>query len=289
VSNLLLQPHPCDWTFAGYARNIGAISLGIFFILAVMQPFEINLLPTSEALKIGFAFGMLMMVVGMLMLGWTRVFPAWFAEKSWTLGKQMIWSSSNFLLVALANMLLGSWLLPHANIFSHFGVTLFITLVVGLLPYLLMTFISHNQQLKRYAKQAATLSSNVGVPESTPEGQSEAPLPFLAEDGILPPIYASDWLFLEAEGNYLRIWVRKESGITDFRLRSTLKEQELALANVEGIFRSHRAFLINLKQVQSIEGNAAGYRLTLDPSIPPVPVSRSRTKAFQAAFGPTPL
>ena len=61
VANLLLQPHPCDWTFAGYARNIGAISLGIFFILAVMQPFEINLLPTSEALKIGFAFGMLMM------------------------------------------------------------------------------------------------------------------------------------------------------------------------------------------------------------------------------------
>ena len=57
-------------------------------------------------------------------------------------------------------------------------------------------------------------------------------------------------------------------------LRSSLKRIEIQNP-YNYIVRSHRAYIVNLKWIHKIEGNAAGYKLHLKDTEITVPVSRN--------------
>jgi len=255
----------------------------ISFVLLVFQPFGLNNLENPRRFWVGLGFGGVSFLMGQLSYLWVLVQPRWFAERTWTLGKEFLWAVYVFFAEALGVMLGGQLMIPEEKMFSQFGVVLLITIAVGLFPYLIMVYINHNRCLKRYLLEAQQLETE--LEKNKPDTVSNDPvLPFTDETGLLPPIRRSQWLFLEAEGNYLRLWMRHDGQVNDYRLRNTIKDMYKRLDKEISCFQSHRAFLINLNQVQHIEGNSAGYRLRLDAALPSVPVSRARTQAFREAM-----
>jgi uncharacterized membrane protein len=81
---------------------------------------------------------------------------------------------------------------------------------------------------------------------------------------------ASDFLYAEAEQNYVTLHYLQRGQAEERLFRSTLAEIESQLPNA---IRVHRSFLLNSQRVQSIEGNARKRRARLVGSEREIPVS----------------
>lgn len=91
-----------------------------------------------------------------------------------------------------------------------------------------------------------------------------------------------EFLFAKADGNYLEIMMLHDGETKKLLKRMTLKEFETQLKLPDQITRTHRSYLVNLHQVDSLAGNAQGYQLNLKHCAQSIPVSRGMIPSFES-------
>ncbi len=94
----------------------------------------------------------------------------------------------------------------------------------------------------------------------------------------------TDFLFAEAEGNYISIYYKKNGKTERRQLRQTMKQLATELQDYPKIMRIHRAYLVNLDHIAHVEGNSQGYKLNIDGYNGEIPVSRGFIADFNEAF-----
>ena len=85
----------------------------------------------------------------------------------------------------------------------------------------------------------------------------------------------ADLLYIEAVGNYVKVVSKRDEELQTNMLRATMKQMEEALQAYPMIVRCHRAFMINLGQVELISSNSRAMQLIMRHSHDAIPVSRS--------------
>jgi hypothetical protein len=94
----------------------------------------------------------------------------------------------------------------------------------------------------------------------------------------------SHLLFIEAVGNYVKVsHLRNGQAHTDM-LRATMKQMEETLQGYPMIVRCHRAFLVNLGQVEQIISHSGSTQLLIKHCHESIPVSRSNMAQVRAAI-----
>ena len=94
----------------------------------------------------------------------------------------------------------------------------------------------------------------------------------------------SHLLFIEAVGNYVKVnYLRNDQVHTDM-LRATMKQMVEALNDYPMIVRCHRAFLVNLGQVEQIVSHSGSTQLLIKHCNESLPVSRSNMSQVKAAI-----
>ena len=97
-------------------------------------------------------------------------------------------------------------------------------------------------------------------------------------------LQVSHLLFIEAVGNYVKVsHLRNEQVCTDM-LRATMKQMEETLLGYPMIVRCHRAFLVNLGQVEQIISHSGSTQLLIKHCHESLPVSRSNMVQVKAAI-----
>ena len=97
-------------------------------------------------------------------------------------------------------------------------------------------------------------------------------------------LQVSHLLFIEAVGNYVKVsHLRNEQVRTDM-LRATMKQMEETLLGYPMIVRCHRAFLVNLGQVEQIISHSGSTQLLIKHCHESLPVSRSNMVQVKAAI-----
>ncbi len=89
----------------------------------------------------------------------------------------------------------------------------------------------------------------------------------------------TDVLCIKSDGNYLEFFLKDQEPVRLIK-RLTLQSAAEQLAEFNFIIKTHRAFLVNVNQVEEVAGNAQGYQLKVRHLDFPIPVSRSHIKAF---------
>ena len=84
-----------------------------------------------------------------------------------------------------------------------------------------------------------------------------------------------DLLYIEAVGNYVKIYRLVNGEVHSDMLRATSKQMEEDLQCYPMIVRCHRAFLVNLQQVEQIVSKAGTMQLVIKHCDENLPVSRS--------------
>lgn len=84
-----------------------------------------------------------------------------------------------------------------------------------------------------------------------------------------------DLLYVESSGNYITVHYLKEEKVSRIDIRTCIKDVCDLLAPYPSIMRCHRAFIVNLSNVVSLERRSSGMELKIRNFEQRIPVSKS--------------
>jgi DNA-binding LytR/AlgR family response regulator len=271
---LLGQPFPLYKP----ARIAMAEALGsgvfVFVFLFVFQPFGLHSLPQPYKLPLTAGFGLitaaaLLLGEGVLQKGFGYFLP----EEKWTVGRQVLWKTFHLLLIGLSNAVYARQFPFMKSTPTEISGYLLITLAVSVFPITGLVLARYVRLLKTHASRAASTRPSPAILPAT----SNDCITLVAEnekDSVTVPAHAL--LYIQSSDNYATLLVQEGAVFRKELIRSSLSRlEEQVPAYVQ---RCHRSYLVNLHHVQSVSGNAQGYRLHLSASVEPVPVGRKYSK-----------
>ena len=148
-----------------------------------------------------------------------------------------------------------------------------------------------NEELKEMQKERVVADFKSAVPESgiaNPLQQPEAPLQqeltLTGTTNESVTLQISHLLFIEAVGNYVKVNHLRNNQVHTDMLRATMKQMEETLQGYPMIVRCHRAFLVNLGQVEQIVSHSGSTQLLMKHCHESLPVSRSNMAQVRAAI-----
>jgi DNA-binding LytR/AlgR family response regulator len=148
--------------------------------------------------------------------------------------------------------------------------------LVGIVPFLFFTAINYRHlfatELVRNFNPYP-LSSISQEPESLIKIASR----LKKEDLSIDP---DQFVYAESEGNYVVFYLKVNDQIQRKIIRNSINSIAEQLSVVPYFIRTHRGFIVNVKQVVSQKGNTLGYRLKINGVDEIIPVSRQNTREF---------
>ena len=137
-----------------------------------------------------------------------------------------------------------------------------------------------NEQLKTL--QAPTPSPSTQSSQPMEEAGGELTLTGTTNESVTLQI--SDLLYIEAVGNYVKVCHLLDGEVHTDMLRATMKQMEETLHDYSMIVRCHRAFMVNLGQVEQIVSHSGSTQLHIKHCHESLPVSRSNMSQVKAAI-----
>ena len=179
--------------------------------------------------------------------------------------------------------------LSWSNYFETLAIIAFISFAIGL--YWRFKFRSRylateleetrqlNEQLKAMQAQAESrvqsLEAALNQPKEALDEQPSESLTLTGTTSEKITLDIADLLFIETVGNYVKVCHLRDGQVRTDMLRATSKQMEDDLHNYPMIVRCHRAFLVNLAQVEQIVAKSGSMQLIIKHSHDSIPVSRS--------------
>jgi DNA-binding LytR/AlgR family response regulator len=264
----------------------------VFLFLYIFQPFRLSNFTDVEVLYHTLTFGAItfgIMFLNLLLL--CRIFPDFFKDENWTTGKELFIVLFYIALIGLGNFIFATQVLHVENTFGSFLYLELITLSVAALPVFVFILIRENSLLKKNRQEAASFDELLHHESNTLT--EEKIISIIEEDAKVISIsnhliqFSSEnekaavtlepakVYFISSADNYIKINFETEKGLVTKLLRGTLKRTEADLINHPQFYRCHKAYIVNLGQVEAVSGNARGLKLTLKNCPDEVPVSRT--------------
>jgi len=277
------RPFPLDAPSAKSFRYTFYAALCVFMILVLLQPFGINQVKNTSLVLNAALYALVTFIttsINTFLL--PRLLPNVYREEKWTVGKEFLHMCWHLVPISFGNWLLTHWLYGAAlswhNLFGFF----WITFVVGIFPIWLNILLKQQRLLRKYQVGAHRLDEQLKQPEPGAQPiitDSPTTIVFTSENGkeqfTVEPINIR---YITSADNYVRIYYVKGNQSASHLLRNTLRKAEEVLAAGPQFFRCHRAYIVNLAEVEHVSGNAQGYKLHLKDMEEAIPVSRNLNK-----------
>jgi len=151
-----------------------------------------------------------------------------------------------------------------------------------------------NEQLQKMQKEAEEQAKEVETSkadDSVEEVKAARVVASPSSDIVLKgttnesvALQVPDILYLEAVGNYVKVYHLRDGQVRTDMLRATSKQMENDLEAYPMIVRCHRAFLVNLQQVEQIVSRSGSTQLVIKHCRETLPVSRSNMAQVKEAI-----
>jgi DNA-binding LytR/AlgR family response regulator len=201
---------------------------------------------------------------------------------NWTVGREIVWNVLIILFITLGNLFYSQLFFGRLFNVRSILFLLGMTASIGIIPATVITLVNYNRLLRKYATDSL-LVKNAETSIDT-NSVSKGEIKLVAEnekDTII--LTVEELLFVESADNYSEVVFWKENKLQKVLLRSSLSRIEEQIY-YSFIARCHRSYIINLRQVTDISGNAQGYKLQLHNWETALPVARRYTDFVKEYF-----
>jgi hypothetical protein len=279
VFSFLYQPYPFEsYSNRSHLRKIaGILAQGVFIalFLILFKPFDISRWKHPHMTLTLIGFGLITSLAGvMIQFVLVPIFPKYFAEDKWTVGREILMLLLLILLIALGNFGLLMYLGAQGFNFSNFLNNVFSVVIVGAFPITFGILINYIFQLRKFQKEV-----KVRPHEQSINSIKEVVLIAENEKDTLT-FLLENLLYIESADNYAIVHLYENGVSRKEMLRSSLTRLEGQI-NKEEVVRCHRSFIVNLYQVEEVSGNAQGYKLHLKNCETLVPVARKYSEIVE--------
>jgi LytTr DNA-binding domain len=300
---IFTKPYPLEERKPAQIKLALLFGLVVFLFLFLVRPFG-NMLG-NKAILINCS------IAGLLTFGTITfdflvlfpLFPKFFKEEKWTIGREIIWTLIIIVSIATANVLVGSFFWGNTVSFLNWLRMIFYTGIIALAPATTSILINQARLLKKYRKEVQVINEHLPLPVSaelvmealtvnrtvaktetiTDKKEKTSLITIEAEnekDNLT--IAAADFLAATSADNYVKVFYTENEKLKTAILRTTLKKLEDNTAALPDFFRCHRTAVVNLAAVQNVSGTAQGYRLHLVSLPEAIPVSRNLNAIVKA-------
>lgn len=297
--SFLKKPYPYySFSFRDVYSNF-LIGCFVAFFLIVFQPFGVSIWQTNYKVLKLFGFGLVSFICPLVFrFISSSIFKKQNPEETWTVWKETLSLLLVLVFIAFGNLCYGNLIrISHLN-FQELVLTLAATFLLGIFPIAANVLLKYNRFVTLNQKEAELMEAEVIEfqhrlidsellpPEDVKLETQEIPaietLVLMAENEkdklVLNP---NNLFYIESADNYSTvIFLNDDDKVSKKLLRGSLKRIESQIT-FSFIVRCHRSYIVNLKQINHIKGNAQGYRIEFKSELnDTVPVSRSYSKAL---------
>ena len=273
----LSTPYPIDTSIRHNLGIIAVFSLFIFFFNALTdfayedQSFFGTLLPAIITFLI-LSFSFILM---------PRLFPKHFHEDRWTVGREIFWSLMQFVFIGAALFFYQVWLNAAPLTLKVFSQFITGSFAIGAAPAIGTVMYEQNRLLKRTLKEALALNQQLKAKQVAQSTKEKLLVLTSENEKERIQVDSDDLILISSSDNYVEIYYLLAGQLTKHLLRSSLKRIAEKLVPEAEFFQSHRAHIVNLNKLESVSGNAQGYKLQLAHIPTLIPVSRSQSKQLK--------
>lgn len=284
--NWLKNPYPFIFEDTSVQLKLSLlIFVFVSLFLFIFKPFDFASVILIDGWKASLVYGFIAGAVCLLVTKSLIAFaPNYTSEKNWNIGRQLLFLNLTLLTVTLMNLLVSLIFEIHdfrgMTVLESLQQDLIYTYTIGFFPVLIVTFIGFYVRLKKNLSASEELNKRIdsAAPiEVTNNVSLRIPSNAKAED---LEINLQDLIFVMADGNYVEFHLHREGKMNREIIRNTMNNVAEHLKDFDFIFRSHRAYMVNLNYIQESTGNAQGYQLKMKNSEAILPVSRTNLDRF---------
>lgn len=263
------------------------IGLFVFLFLYVFKPFA--LVEFKEyLLEFTAIIGLFAFIGALLILVISPVlFPNFFNEDKWTLGKNMI-------LIVLGLGIVGSVLWVFTYYYKEniglpkisYITFLYYTFLVGAIPIFFAIYLNERNIRIKKRKRALEFSKHKQKKLLVKEKIIKTDIIIYSENKKENISFnVNNLVYISSQGNYASFYILNDNGnLKEKILRVTLTKIEKELDDFVKIIRCHKSYIVNMKYITDINGNARGYLLKSEFISFEIPVSRSFSKQSIMSF-----
>lgn len=269
---IFTQPYPCEVSRNEKAWLTFVISVFVFLFLLAFSPFGLNQYDFEQRLFICLGYGLacaMAMIFNLYVL--MPALPELFDESRWTVGRQLIWTGWILFTISLFNSIYSVGIGMLSFSFYNLLISTLQVVAVGIFPVAAIVLIDYLRLFRKHARKAEQLDQHLSRQSPCDNTQ----LVLVSEnDNEKLQLTPDELLYITSADNYVAVNYRINDSIKKTLLRGTLKKIDQQLHH-PNILRCHRSYIVNLKQLVNITGNARGYILTLRGTDSKIPVSKT--------------
>ncbi|MEQ9302026.1 MAG: LytTR family DNA-binding domain-containing protein [Cyclobacteriaceae bacterium] len=279
VNKTLNAPLPMG-TGWRYALLPGII---VFLLLFILSPFNFDQLDTLDRLVKSTIFGMITScsVIIHFFFG-ELLLPSVYSEDKWTVKFEIVTSSFDILLVGLWNTLFLKvfelaevpfwWLLWKIQ--TH-------TFLIAIFPMIAIALLKYNETLKAQVKRVHEFNT-VLLNQRHADQQTTI---VLTDENGKPELnlHPGEIKLLKSDGNYIDVYYGSGEVLQKHLLRNRMKNVMDQLPQ-DTFFHCHKSYVVNLRSIKEVKGNARDLRVSITGLTQSIPVSRSKTSALMATL-----
>lgn len=279
IRSFLRQPFPFELPLIRTLLLSAAVGIFVSIFLFIFKPFGVGAYILEGRVWIIWGYGSVtFLVLAINRIVGPAVLPELFNEAKWTVFKDLCFQFWHILSIGAANMLFAAVVGAEKVGLLAVPVYLLQALAVGFFPLSLAVFSAQTVLFKRYAESTRQMNESLLALVSRKSGTDMNPetVVLSAESGKEKvEIRLSDLLLIRSIDNYVEIYTADNDHVVTQILRSSLRRIEQDLRDQPFLFKCHRAFLVNVRNISRVAGNSQGYKLIFKGIEFSVPVSRN--------------
>jgi len=299
IQAILTKPYPLEERKQAQLKLAFIFGVVVFIFLFLLKPFGYTQNTVAALLECGLSGLITFATIAFDFLVIFPLFPGYFKEEKWTIGREIILTLVIIATIGTANIVMGSIFWGNTLSIANWLTMIFYTAIIGIVPATISILINQARLLKKYRKEVQGINGTLHAINTALVKE-----PILIKEAVIEqttlneanPFYitieaenekdnlrieAKSFLAASSADNYVKVFYRENDRIKNAMLRTTLKKLEENALPFPELFRCHRTAIINMAAVESLTGSAQGYRLQLMGLPEEIPVSRNLNQVIK--------
>lgn len=252
------------------------IAIFCFLFLYVFEPFGLYNLSGLYKLKIISLYVFSGLLISLVHFFWLQNKII----KTYNLRNTLLWISWITLLTSISSSIINDTAFNHGHFsFLSFIVFLGIIFVITIVPVLVLILWHYIHTLQKQIKISGQLNKKI-LEKGEISTNSETILFEASNKRENISLLLSNFLYIKSADNYIDVYYLEYNSIKHNLLRNTLNEIEKKFAGNKNIQRCHISYIVNIGIIDSVLGNASGYKLKLKNTEELIPVSKKYREDF---------
>ena len=245
------------------------VGLLVAIVAVGVQPFGLSEFTHASKTLYLIGFGVVAFI-GMLIAKFVlpSIISSFYDNQQWTIARQVIHLTVSLLII-------GALMMSYSNFFkiaTFEFIDVLKAVALCIIPIAIITFIQQGLFHNKFSTSAENINSNLNSIEF-PASKQLFPVMVFGENNQKLSLIPNQLIYAETSKDSTDFYWQTLMGVEKTTIQTPLKQVEKELSVYPQFVRLHRNYVINMRGIQKVEGNARGYRLRIARMANEIPVT----------------